>query len=256
MLFLCFITCRKENTQENLYYSSTLLSQVNSGDLAVHGLTYNSNYLIYESTEPFSYTKFSYDDQNILRKVEVAVSFNPLSCSMIPGQDRESDPRKAKISQFSEFEYDDGLRLIKKSNYFIGSGHPELSSYQTYDYLNNQIIKLSYFNPQGAITSYHEYKYDDRGNITKDDLFTNSPTMRLYQTIIYEFDNKNNPYQIFAVEGTPGKYTNRNNIISETTIYYNGTSESRNIRQNVYEYNNLDYPVKINTLDCRYGKVN
>ena len=39
---------------------------------------------------------------------------------------------------------------------------------------------------------------------------------------------------------TPGQNTNRNNIVSETAIYYNGTMETRNTRQNVYEYNDLD----------------
>ena len=64
--FLCFTTCKKDDKNENLCYSSTLIIQVNSGDLAVHGLTYNSNCLIYESTEPFMYIRFSYNDQNIL----------------------------------------------------------------------------------------------------------------------------------------------------------------------------------------------
>ncbi|HZK61493.1 MAG TPA: hypothetical protein VFC41_05410, partial [Anaerovoracaceae bacterium] len=249
-----FSTCKKEDNQENFCYSSSLISQINSGDLAVHGLTYNNNCLIYESTEPYLYKKFSYDAQNSLKKVELAYSFNPFSCVMIPGQSLESDPRKAEVSQFSEFEYDDALRLTKKSNYFINSGNPQLTSYQTYDYGNDQIIKSSTFNPQGLLTLYNDYEYDDSGNITRDDLYANNSGIMLVQTIICEFDNKNNPYQIFACEGIPGIYTNKNNIIKETTVSYNSTTESRNARQNVYEYNSLDYPVKINGLVCKYGK--
>jgi len=75
VVILCFITCSKEDKNENLCYSSTLISQVNSGDLAVHGLTYNSNCLIYESTEPFLYKKFSYDTKNSLKKVELATLY-------------------------------------------------------------------------------------------------------------------------------------------------------------------------------------
>ena len=254
VVFLCFTTCKKEDKNENFCYSSSLISQVNSGDLAVHGLTYNSNCLIYESTEPFSYKKFSYDAQNLLKKVELAHSFSAFSCAMSPGQSLESDPRKVKISEYSEFEYDDALRLIKKSNYFINSGNSQLTSYQTYDYENNQIVKLRTFNPQGLLTQYLDYKYDNNGNITRDDLYTNNLIIKLGQTIIYEFDNKNNPYQIFVSEGIPGLYTNKNNIIKETSISYFGTTESRTTRQNVYEYNILDYPVKINGLDCKYGK--
>jgi hypothetical protein len=254
VVFLCFTTCKKEDKNENLCYSSTLISQVNSGDLAVHGLTYNSNCLIYESTEPFKYKRFSYDAKNILKKVEVAYSFNSFSCVMIPGQSLESDPRKAEVSQYSEFEYDHALRLTKKSNYFINSGNPKLTSFQTYDYENNHMLKSSTFNPQGLLTQYHDYIYDDSGNITRDDLYTNNSVIKLVQTIIYEFDNKNNPYQVFACEGDPGVYTNKNNIIKETSVSYNGTAESRTTRLNEYEYNGLDYPVKINKLDCIYGK--
>ena len=72
--------------------------------------------------------------------------------------------------------------------------------------------------------------------------------------MIYEFDNKNNPYQVFACEGNPGIYTNKNNIIKETSVSYNGTAESSSAELHTYEYNSLDYPVKIDKLDCIYGK--
>jgi hypothetical protein len=186
--------------------------------------------------------------------VEVAYSFNPFSCVMIPGQTLESDPRKAAVSEYSEFEYDNALRLIKKSDYFINSGNPKLIYFQTFDYENDKIVKLSTFNPQGLLTEYHDYSYDESGNITRDDLYSNNAAIRLINTKIYEFDNKNNPYRVFACEGNPGIYTNKNNIIKETSVSYNGTEESRNTILNVYEYNSLDYPVRINALDCMYGK--
>jgi hypothetical protein len=253
IIFLCFCTCKKEET-ENLCYSSTLISQINSGDLAVHGLTYNSNCLIYESTEPYSYKRFSYDSQNNLAKVEVAYSFSPFSCVMIPGQSLESDPRKASVSQYSIFEYNESLKLTKKSNYIIDSGHQQLNSYQTYEYENGEIVKLSTFNAQGVLTMYHDYLYDEEGNITRDDVYSNNSGLKLVNTVICEFDDKNNPFRVFACEGTPGKYTNRNNIIKETTVSYNGTAESRYTRLYQYDYNNFDYPVKINEMDCMYGK--
>ena len=252
IIIFCFSACKKES--ENFCYSNTLISQVNSGDLAVHGLTYNSNCLIYESTEPFFYKRFSYNSQNILVKVEEATSFSSFSCVMIPGQSLESDPRKASISIFSEFEYDDALRLTRKSNYFVNNGHPQLTSYETYEYADDNIVKLSTFNPQGRLLEYHDYVYDNSGNITKDDHYTNTSTIKLINTDICEFDNKNNPYQVFACEGIPGKYTNKNNITKQTSVSYVGIAESRTSKQFTYEYNNLDYPVRINELDCIYGR--
>jgi hypothetical protein len=254
VVFLCFTSCKKEDKTEDLYYSDTLISQINSGDLAVHGFTYNSNYLIHESTEPYMYKKFSYDAQNTLSKVELAYSFNEFSCSMLPGQSLESDPRKASISAYSEFEYDNVSRLIKKSTYFIYTGNPKLTSYQTYDYVNDKIVKLSVFNPQGSLIQYDTYTYDENGNITRDDQYSNNEGISLVNSVTYEFDNKNNPYQVFACEGDPGIYTNKNNITKETTVSYYGTTESRYTTLHTYEYNNLDYPVKIDKLDCIYGK--
>jgi len=254
VVFLCFTTCKKEDKDENLCYSNTLISQVNSGDFAIHGLTYNSNCLIYESTEPFMYKRFSYDVNNMLKKVEVAYSLNAFSCVMIPGQSLETDPRKAEISQYSEFEYDDALKLTKKSNYYTGDGDSRLISYQTYDYQNSKIVKLSIFNPQGLLIEYHDYTYDDNGNVTRDDQYSNNSGIKLVTTTECEYDNKNNPYQVFLCEGDPGVNTNNNNIIKETIISYNGTAESSNAFMFAYEYNRLDYPVKINDLVCLYGK--
>jgi hypothetical protein len=173
---------------------------------------------------------------------------------MLPGQSLESDPRKASISQYSEFEYDNALRLIKKSNYSINSGTPRLNYYLTYDYLNDKIVKLNFYNPQGQLTQYNNYTYDENGNIIKDDLYISGTVFKLISTRISEFDNKNNPYRVFAPEGDPGKSTNTNNIIKETYVSYSGTAEDRSTTIHTYEYNSLDYPVKIDKLDCIYGK--
>jgi hypothetical protein len=251
---LCFIECKKEDFNQSLCSSPTLISQVNSGKNAIQGLTYNSNCLVSESTEPYSYKKYSYDDRNLLYKLEVARSFNAFSCVMIPGVSLESDPRKAKISEYSDLEYDNSLRLAKKSNYFTGSGDAQLLSYQTYEYEYDRISKVSTFNPQGGLIGYNDYQYDENGNMIRVDRYSNNSGIKLVNTRVYEFDNKNNPYNIFACEGDPGKYTNRNNIIKETFIALNGTTESRSTTQNSYEYNNLDYPVRINDLACFYGK--
>jgi hypothetical protein len=254
VVFLCITSCKKENKNEDLYYSDTLLSQVISGDQAIHGLTYNSSYLIYESMEPFVYNKYTYDSQNILRKEETAFSFSPLSCAYIPGASLESDPRNAKVSAYSEYEYDNSLKLIKKSIYSINNGTDRLSYYHTFEYKNGNLTRVSIFNAQGQMTQYNDYSYDDNGNMTKDDMYLVGASVKLYRTMIYEFDNKNNPYKVFSSEGTPGKNTNRNNITKETQISYSGTVENRNTTLHTYSYNDLDYPVKIDQLDCKYGK--
>jgi len=172
---------------------------------------------------------------------------------MIPGQSFESDPRKVAISQVSEFEYDDSLRLARKLLYNINSGNLQLSGWQTYDYEDNKIIKLNSFNAQGELILYNVYTYDENDNIISDSFYTNFSGIKLERMMTCEFDNKNNPYRVFEHEGTPGKFTNRNNITSETYINY-GYNEPPITKLNSYEYNTLGYPVKINTLACIYGK--
>jgi hypothetical protein len=256
IIVLCFSACKKENNPEPLYYGDTLISQINYGKTAVQGITYNSNYLVYESMEPFKYSKYSYDDQNRLKRIDIAYTLDgSFSCSLNPNLSLESDPRKAKIGQYAEFEYDATQRLIKKSYFIITDAGPKPSLYYTYEYENNKIIKSGCYNSQGLLTSYNSYKYDIAGNIILNELYMVTNYTRLYQSTSYEYDNKNNPYLIFMNDGEPGKYTNKNNIVKETDIYYNGTTETRETIQNSYVYNDLDYPVKINSFDCLYGKL-
>jgi len=255
LLLLCFTKCQKENDQDNFCYSSTLISQVNSGDIAVQGLTYNSNCLIYESTEPFAYKRFTYNGQDKLTRIETALSFSAFSCVMIPGQSLESDPRKAEISSYSDFEYDESGKLIKQLLYAYNSGHPKLISYFLYDYDAGNVSKLSSFNPQGTLLNYYLYKFDDRGNMKEEKYYSSiNSVIKLTRTTTCTFDDRINPYKVFSREGIPGKNTNLNNILSETTVSYFGNSESTDVRQHTYAYNNLDLPVKINSSVILYGK--
>jgi hypothetical protein len=257
IIVLVYSSCKKENV-DNFCHNSTLISHIADKDIAIQEMTYNSNCLIYESIERFSYKKYSYDSQNRLIKLEQAFLLDPLSCYMNPGSTNETftDPRKAKIMEYSEFEYDNAGKLTKKLNYFINNGNDQLVSFQTYDYDNNQIAKLSIYNPQGQLNQYHEYQYDGNGNIIRDDyyLIEAGTDAKLQSYSIFMLDDKNNPYIIFAGEGNPGFFTNRNNILKETSFFYNAGGESQNLIQNTYEYNTSGYPVKVNDLNYSYDE--
>jgi len=177
---------------------------------------------------------------------------------MNPGSVNETftDPRKAKIMEYSEFEYDNTGRLTRKLHYFINNGNDQLVSYQTYEYDSIQIVRLNICNPQGQINQYHDYQYDGNGNVTTDDYYlTESGSgAKLQSHSVFEFDDKKNPYIIFAEEGKPGLFTNRNNIVKETSVFYNAGGESQNSVQNTFEYNTLGYPVKANDLVYSYDE--
>jgi len=257
IIILGFISCKKENV-DSFCHNGTLISKITNGEVAIQELTYHSNCLIYESVERFAYKKYSYDTQKRLTKLEQAFLFDPLSCYMSPGSANETytDPRKAKIMEYSEFEYDSTGKLTKKLNHFINNGNDQMVSYQTYDYDHNQIIKLSIYNPQGQLNQYHDYQYDGNGNIIRDEYYLTETgsDAKLQSYSIFELDDKNNPYLVFAGEGTPGLFTNRNNILKETSVFYNLGGESQNSTQYTFEYNALGYPVKANDLTFYYNE--
>jgi len=255
--FLGFNSCKKEKNESG-YQDSTLLMQVKSGDYTLEQLTYLGAGKVNDHVESFSYTKYSYNSQDQLIKLERAFSTNPLSCFMPSGSNGEiiTDPRKAKVTQYSEYEYNNSGRLAKRSNYNLGSENFQLVSYLTYDYDNNLITKLNYYNPQGQLVQYEAYTYDSNNNVTRDDYYTveAGANAQLHHYNSYEFDDKKNPYKVFAMEGTPGIFTNQNNITKDIYVYvYNGT-EYRNPTAYTYEYNLLGYPTKINGKNYVYGE--
>lgn len=261
IIFLCFCSCNKENPNNkdsfNSCHNPSLISQIKSGENSIHELIYNSNCLVYESIERFSYKKYSYDNQKRLSKLERAFLLDPLSCYM-PSSINEAytDPRKAKITEYSEFEYDSTGRLTKKLNYFINNGNTEMVSYQTYEYNNNHVVKLNLFSPIGQLNQYNEYQYDENGNVSNDNYYQveDNVDATLRKHSVFGFDDKNNPYLIFASEGIPGIFTNKNNILNVTFVTYNSGGEYQNTVQNTYEYNSLGYPVKVNNLIYSYAE--
>jgi hypothetical protein len=258
-LFVClvFYACNKNST-DNGCHDSTLMKQVKLGGNTTQQITYNSNCLVKESIGQFAYKKYIYDDQNKLTKTEEALTLDLTSC-FIPVDSMNinySDPRKAKITQYSTLEYNKNGMLVKKLNYFINNGNDELISYSAYEYSNNLISKTNLYNPQDLLISYNEYRYDGNGNMSEEKYFLveGGINATLLVSYTYEFDDKNNPLIIFKAEGIPGIFTNTNNILKETLVNYSGSSEYKNVTQNVLEYNNSGYPVKVNDQDYIYGE--
>jgi hypothetical protein len=251
-----FYSCEKELVYED-YQSSTLLRQVRGTEGDMEVMTYYNTGNIFEHVQRFSYRKFLYNKKGQLIKIEIALSLNPLSCAIIPGTDFEAgdDPRKAKIGQYITYDYTDNGNIKIKKSYYINDEHEQLMNYSKYEYINDKVIKINIFNPKDQLTHYYTYLYDGSGNVSEEEYFymQEGTDARLQTRILYEYDDKNNPYKVFSVEGTPGTYTNLNNIIKQTTIYYYTEGEQTDIIENTYEYNDSGYPVKVNDLEYIYG---
>jgi hypothetical protein len=258
VLCLGIFSCKKDKI-DNSCHSPTLISQIKSGELYVYDVTYTENCLIAESVEPSLYKKFTYDSQNRLKKMERALSFDvSFSCVAQPNgaNDSGSDPRQARTTDYSDFEYTSNGELSKKVNYYFNNGNALLTTYQTYEYSNGHVSKLSEFNPQDKLIQYETFQYDSVGNITKISryLLDVEGNAGLNSVTSYEFDNKINPFIIFNSTGEPGKFTNLNNITREITVTYFGASEQKYEISTVYEYNGLGLPVKSNGLVYLYGE--
>jgi hypothetical protein len=262
--FICFLlviginSCEKESESSDPCRDNTKIRQVNADTLTLEQITYTGDCMVSEFIQEFSYKKYTYNLQGRLIKTEQAITLNPLSCFMpTPSPDETyTDPRKAKITQYHAYEYDDEGKLIKKLNYFLNGEQFRLVFYQTFDYENDLIKQLNRYTPQGELTEKNTYTYDENGNIIRDESFfreTGTSFVLMY-TNEYMFDDKVNPYLIFENEGIPGVYTNRNNIIKNTYINnYSGEGYSYTTDYS-YEYNASGLPVKLNNLTFIYGK--
>ncbi len=254
---LFFNSCEKEPLYED-YQSNTLIRQIIAGEEDMQVLTYYNTGLIFEHVQRFSYRKFLYNKQNQLTKIEIALSFNPLSCAIIPGATFEDgdDPRKAEIGQYMEFEYSDNGKIKSRKHYYIIDDNQQPMNYNQYEYNSGKVVKINVFNIQNQLTQYYTYLYDDTGNILKEEYYfiQDGADAKLQRRILYEYDNKHNPFIVFAVEGTPGINTNKNNITRQTTINYYGEEEESYTDEYSYEYNDLGYPVMVNNLEYIYGE--
>jgi hypothetical protein len=237
---------------------SKKLTRVATGNLTLEEITYTGDCNVYEYIVDFSYKKYSYDPLNRLIKVEEALLINPWSCFIPPTTDggTYTDPRKATITRYYDLEYDGAGKLIKKSCYYLTGNFFELVSYQTYQYENGYIEQIDKHNPSDELTEKNIYTCDKNGNVILDEYYikNNGEDFSLVLITACTFDDLENPYRVFNHEGTPGKYSNTNNILVCTrTNLYSGsayvTTDSFS-----YAYNDMGYPVEVNSLQLTYNE--
>lgn len=104
---------------------------------------------------------------------------------------------------------------------------------------------------KNEISGYFDFFYDGNGNLFKEVkyLVPSTGLAQLLTTTDFEYDNKENPYRSFKRLMTPGIYTNRNNITKETYtlhIEVDPWTEKVHTTENIYEYNDIGYPVRVN----------
>jgi len=145
---------------------------------------------------------------------------------------------------FNEYGY------MTESVYFKSDSGQDAKTTCKYDEKGKIIEKVTTNNADDLL-SKTTLKYDEKGNLIKQSKYHVPSTgiADLRTTTDFEYDNMRNPYQSFKQLMTPGKYTNPNNITKEIyTIHFevDQWTQKVQITNNSYEYNNKDYPIKVN----------
>ena len=263
LLFLpvILISCEKENSLIIENTDVPLLSRVVFYGENYHVYSYYVNNLICEEKSKFNYTKHHYNDKNQLTKSDYyydPAMFSSSSFTLYAAMQRKEwlDPDNFDVSLTKKFEYENDGRLIRVRYIRPSSAGPE---YSEFTIENDMIIRQSMY-WQNALSSYIEYSYDANGNLLKAERYSLTPggDAELRTTNEYEYDDMRNPFQSFRRLITPGKYSNRNNILQETyTIHFeiDPWTQKVNITNYTYEYNDMGYPVKVNgEIEYVYNK--
>jgi hypothetical protein len=214
-----------------------------------HKYLYDKAGKIVEENCLFYFRKYLYDENGRLIKIASAWDRSMFSCSMPVEMRTEFMTSKNSVADsYSIYEYDNEDRLSKIENYFNETGNGfEYRSMQTFEYEGSLIVKVNLHDEKGNLTQYHEFTYDNNGNVSKEKYYSNVISFNeLMYEISYKYDEYKNPYHIFYMLGSPGLYSNVNNIIETSLIRHSEDLgfDKYSTSTTTYKYNEKDYPVK------------
>jgi hypothetical protein len=250
MMCLSAVSCKKN---ESNFSPNGLLKKVIVDGNTREEFIYNSDKMIEVVNSTMLYRKYIYDQENRLVKEELAMNPNAISSSVHLASTQEFvDPNKTGITMFLLFKYDPSGNLSRQLAYVPLDGRFEFRSMRKYEYDNNKISKVLMHDSDSTLTQYVTYKYDSRGNVTEENgysylfLPSGAEPAHLYKAT-FGYDNYLNPFSIFSNTGSPGIYSNINNIIKMVSVSYQDVPGLDNQSQTdyLYEYDpELHYPVK------------
>lgn len=248
-------SCEKE---ENRIKSNDFIKSEVLNDRVISKYKYNDIGNITETEGMYYYNKYFYNNDGKLTKRETAADPSMHSSSFPIEKIELMTAENSTISSRHIFKYNENGELSEIENYFKQDAEFELSSKQSFEFVNGKIAKTKLYNEKGEFTQFNVYEYDNNGNIKNEKyysfLFSESSEPRLISENFFKYDNKNNPFIIFNQLGNPGLYTNQNNVIEVNTIRHEDTPglEKNSTSTTSYEYNVNSYPTKVVTIDGEY----
>ena len=246
-----FVNSCTNDEFDDLGYSTNNehIKSISANGITIQKYLYDKNGKIMEENSSFYFKKYIYDENGRLEKVESAFD-KSISSSYyyVPRKTELMTSQNSTAENFSLYNYDKG-KLSKIEHYSnLTEDDFEYRSMQTFEYKGGIIIRENSHDTSGQITQYYVYTYDKNGNVSNEKYYTNlfGSKDELLSEVFYKYDNYKNPYRIFSITGSPGMYTNANNIIESYSISYHDYAgidkESRS--KTHYKYNHKGYPIK------------
>lgn len=257
ILFL-ISSCKKDDFEVNDFNDNDFIKSEVSNDNITSNYKYNAIGKIAETEGIYFYNKYLYDDDGKLISRETAADPSMFSSSMPTEKTELMTEENSSISSRQIFKYNENGRLLEIENYLKTEDKFELRSKQSFEFINEKIVKRNLHNENGEITQFNVYEYDKNGNLKNEKyysyLFTESTQPKLMSETSFKFDNKKNPFKIFNELGNPGLYTNSNNIIETNLIRHEEIPgfEKYSTSTTSYEYNRNNYPIKVITENSEY----
>ncbi len=255
---MILLSCEKEKEPQIENENIPLLSKELYSDDLYFEYTYNEVNLLKERKTKWSYTSYSYNDDNQLVSYDMYEDLRIASSDWETAQQAMNrtdwvTPENTEISGRGTYSYSHD-KLTKVTVTRLPSGG---NTYVTFEYDENGRIGKKVFYYRNQPNSFIEYSYDEKGNLileTHKDIVDGNPVISITEE--YEFDDKNNPYKVFKRLLLPGEYTNENNIVKKTmTLFFDVYGVDKvQVTESTYEYNLQGYPIKKNNM-VRYEYI-
>lgn len=253
LISVLFFSCKKDNDPIVERNSNGLLSRVLTSGKSYQEYTYTSTGLICEEKSWGYYTKHTYNSENQLEKSESYVDPALYSSSIqviAEAQKRKewANPKNVPRSVTNTYSYPKTGQFIER---YVDRANGT-QDYGKYELNAKGLVSKHLFYNEGRIAGYVDYLYDEQGNLIREKHYFISVDgkTKLSNETEYEFDDKKNPYFPFNKLIFPGRNTNPNNITKATYTLYGETPsviEWLDITTHTYEYNNLGFPVKVDS---------
>ena len=255
LLSILFFSCKKDDDPivERNSNGLGLLSRVLITGKPYMEYTYTSTGLIHEMKSWEMYYKYTYNSDNLLVKSESYVDPSIFSSStyvIAEAQKRKewASPKNVPWSVTNTYSYAKTGQYIER---YVDRANGT-QDYGKYELNAKGLVSKHIFYNEGKPSGYVDYLYDEVGNLIREKkyfILADGKTEIKTETE-YEFDDKKNPYFPFNKLIFPGQNTNQNNITKATYTLYGETPlviEWLDITTHNYEYNDLGYPVKVDT---------